>query len=116
MGGPTPTEPPGQKTLPGPTGCQAPSPADEGSPSPADEGSPPLGGWPKAHGQPSTVPRASPLGAMGTMGQGQGNQGHGNHGPLLGGENSILPLPERLESSGWQSLKVEVSQESPNTR
>ena len=31
-------------------------------------------------------------------------------------ENSILPLPERLESSGWQFLKVEVSQESPRNR
>ncbi len=28
-------------------------------------------------------------------------------------ENSILPLPECSESSGWQFLKVEVSQESP---
>jgi hypothetical protein len=28
-------------------------------------------------------------------------------------ENSILPLPERLESSGWQFLKVEVSRGSP---
>ncbi len=27
-------------------------------------------------------------------------------------ENSILLLPERLESSGWQLLKVEVFQES----
>ena len=27
-------------------------------------------------------------------------------------ENSILPLPERLESSGWQFLMAEVSQES----
>jgi len=31
-------------------------------------------------------------------------------------ENSILPLPERLESSGWQFLKVEVSQRSPRNR
>ena len=28
-------------------------------------------------------------------------------------ENWILPLPERPESSGWQFLRVEVSQESP---
>ena len=27
-------------------------------------------------------------------------------------ENSILPLPERLESSGWQFLRAEVSQGS----
>ena len=27
-------------------------------------------------------------------------------------ENSILPLPERPESPGWQFLRVEVSQES----
>ena len=26
--------------------------------------------------------------------------------------NSILPLPECLESSGWQFLRAEVSQES----
>ena len=31
-------------------------------------------------------------------------------------ENSILLLPECLESSGWQFLKVEVSQESPKNR
>ncbi len=31
-------------------------------------------------------------------------------------ENSILPLPERLESSGWQFLRVEVSQESLKNR
>ena len=31
-------------------------------------------------------------------------------------ENSILLLPECLESSGWQFLKVEVSQESRKNR
>ena len=31
-------------------------------------------------------------------------------------ENSILPLPECLESSGWQLLMAEVSQESPKNR
>ena len=31
-------------------------------------------------------------------------------------ENSILPLPERLESSGRQFLRVDVSQESPKHR
>ncbi len=31
-------------------------------------------------------------------------------------ENSILPLPERLEPSGRQFLRVDVSQESPKNR
>ena len=31
-------------------------------------------------------------------------------------ENSILLLSERLESSGWQFLRLEVSQESPKDR
>ena len=31
-------------------------------------------------------------------------------------ENSILPFPERLESSGRQFLRVDVSQESPKHR
>ena len=37
-----------------------------------------------------------------------------SHSPnvVLFEENSILPLPECLESSGWQFLRVEVSQES----
>ena len=31
-------------------------------------------------------------------------------------ENSILPLPERLEASGVESVWGEVSQESPTNR